>query len=327
MSRIRLALLASIAVALGLLASGAVTDDPVAGTPFRRYVTQDGLKRQITYFLSDGGTAAQPLPLAVWVQGSGCASVFGKSGDRITTKAQSLLHDAARGRAVVLVVEKPGVQFLDAQADPADESVCREAFLREHTLDRWSEAIAAAIRAAHRVPRIDATRTLVVGASEGGIVAAYVSNVLPSVTHVASIGGGGPVHLFDLAEFMRRRDLDADTEVYACWDKIRREPDSATKFCWGHPYRELSSFLRTSLIEQCLRSKSQLYIAHGTADDANFIGGFDVLRAELAAKGKPAVFERVDGADHGLERPGQQPPEGLAAALGRIVSWFLASGR
>jgi predicted esterase len=301
------------------------SQERVTGTVFSRYFTRDRLNRRISYFLSDGGTAQRPLPLAVWIQGSGCASVFGRSGDRITTKAQSLLYEAGRGRVVVLVVEKPGVEFLDSQSDPGDQRTCREVFLKEHTLDRWSEAVVAAVRAAHHLARIDRRKTIVIGASEGGIVAAHVSNIFPSITHVASIGGGGPVHLFDLAEFMRRRNLNAENEVYACWDKIRIDPNSMTKFCWGHTYRELSSFLKTSLIDECLRSKSRLYLVHGTADEANFIAGFDVLRAELAAKGRAAIFERLDGADHGLERPGQEAPAGLLSALQRIVSWYLGS--
>ena len=183
----------------------------------------------------------------------------------------------------------------------------------------------AAIQAAQTLGGVDGSRTLVIGASEGGIVAVRVSNLLASVTHVASLGGGGPVHLFDLAEFVRRRGLDADKEVYACWEEIVRDPDSTTKFCWGHPHRQLFSFLKTSLIEECLRSPAKRYLVHGTADEQNFIAGFDMLRAELAAKGRQAVFERIEGAGHSLDRPGQ--PEGLTAVLGRVMEWFLGSAR
>ena len=50
---------------------------------------------------------------------------------------------------------------------------------------------------------------------------------------------------------------------------------------------------------------------------------FDVLRAELAAKQRDAVFERIEGADHGLDLPNQQVPAGLEAVFGRVVDWFL----
>lgn len=172
--------------------------------------------------------------------------------------AHSLLHQAGRGRVRVLIVEKPGVQFLDRQPDPADASTCNPAFLAEHTLDRWAEAIAASIRAAHELPGVDPSRTLVIGASEGGVVALRVSNVLPAVTHAASIAGGGPNHLFILAEYVRRRGDDPEREVYDCWNRIRRDPESTTGFCWGQPFRLWSSLLKTSLLEECLQSRAAL---------------------------------------------------------------------
>jgi len=320
----RIVWLALWAVGLALPPT-ATAQESVPGTPFRSYSTRDTLHRPIRFFLAGARVAAHPLPLVVWIQGTGCSSLFGKEGDRITQGPQILVHEAVSGRALVLAVDKPGVEFLDEQANAGDSSTCRPEFLREHTLDRWTAAVAAAIQAAQRLPGVDRSRTLVIGASEGGIVAARVSNVLRSVTHAASLSGGGPVHLFDLAEYVRRRGLDVDQEVYGCWREILRDPDSTTRFCWGHPYRMLSSFMKTSLAEECLRSRAKLYLVHGTADEQNFVAGFDVLRAELAAHRVDAVFERIDGADHALDRPGQSPPEGLVDVLGRILAWFLPS--
>src|ERR1035441_9071055 len=109
----------------------------------------------------------------------------------------------------------------------------------------WSnQTIADAIQAAQKLPGVDTSKTLVIGISEGGIVAMRVSNVSPRVTHAASLSGGGPVYLFHLAEFMRNKQLDAEKEVYACWSDILKDPDSATKFCWGQTYRQWSSFMK-----------------------------------------------------------------------------------
>jgi hypothetical protein len=126
---------------------------------------------------------------------------------------------------------------------------------------------------------------------------------------------------------MRRRQLNPEQEVYDCWTAIAADPDSTTKFCWGHPYRQLSSFLKTSLVEECLRSRAKLYLVHGTADEQNFVAGFDVLRAELGARQRAAVFERIDGADHALNTPSQSSPEGLIAVFQRVADWFLKPER
>jgi dienelactone hydrolase len=308
----------------------AVSDGgPVPGTAFHRYTTKDQLGRTITFYLSER-TGERPVPLIVYVQGSGCSSLFqrrdGQDG-RIMQGAFSLLPGVARGRARVLAVEKPGVQFLDRPADPEDEKTCRPEFLAEHTLERWSAAIAASIKAAHQLPGIDGTKTLVIGGSEGGVVAVHVTNVMPSVTYAASIAGGGPNHLFTVADYVRHKGLDPEAEVYGCWAKILRDPNSTTEFCWGQPYRFWSSLLKTSLTQECLQSHAALYLVHGTADQWSPIAAFDAMRAELAARQRKAVFDRIEGADHSLIRPGESPEDGLTAAYGRIVDWFMNAAR
>jgi len=308
------------------LAAAATDAGVVPGTPFHRYSTADRFGRTITFYLSEA-SSERSAPLAVFVQGTGCSSHFHRQDGRIRQGPHSLLHEAAGGRARILAVEKPGVRFLDQQANAGDVKTCRPEFPVEHTLERWTEAIAASIKAAQELPGVDSTRTLVVGASEGGVVAARVSNVLASVTHAASIAGGGPNHLFVLADYVRRKGLDAEVEVYACWAEILRDPDSATKFCWGQPHRLWSSLLKTSLLQECLQSRAALYLVHGTADEQSSIAGFDVLRAEVATKGRKAVFDRIEGADHALTRLGESPGDGLLAAFARIVNWFQPADR
>ena len=51
----------------------------------------------------------------------------------------------------------------------------------------------------------------------------------------------------------------------------------------------------------------------------------ELLRAELAAKQRDAVFERIEGADHELNLPNQKAPEGMEAVFVRVVNWFLGN--
>lgn len=298
-------------------------DYPVGDKPFRRYVAEGRDGQRVTFYLSTQEAPVHPVPLIVWIQGTGCSSQYVSVGGRMSRGMQGVLYSLARGRARILAVEKPGVEFLDDPADESDASTCRPQFRAEFTLDRWAETIADAIQAAQKIPGVDTSKTLVIGVSEGGIVAMRVSNVSPAVTHAASLSGGGPVYLFHLAEYMRSRHLDPEKEVYACWNEIVKDPDSTTKFCWGQTYRQLSSFMKTSIIAEALKSHAFLYFAHGTADSQQTVAGFDVLRAELAAKQRAAVFERIEGADHALDLPNQQVPEGLEAVFGRALDWFL----
>ncbi len=192
-------------------------DYPVGDLPFRRYVEEGRDGNRITFYLSTQQAPSHPVPLIVWVQGTGCSSHFVRVGERISRGLQGVLYSVARGRARVLAVEKPGVEFLDYPPDDAETRACRPEFLAQFTLDRWATTIADTIQAAQKLPGVDSSKTLVIGISEGGIVAMRVSNVSPHVTHAASLSGGGPVYLFHMAEFMRSHQLDAEKEVYGCW--------------------------------------------------------------------------------------------------------------
>jgi dienelactone hydrolase len=311
-----------------------VTKDPTdLGLPFDRYFTRDKFGRKITFYLSKAPEAHAKLPLVVVINGSGCSSSFMKIGNKLGGGIQMLWLQIVNRHARVMVVEKPGVNFLDSPAEPGAATGCSKEFLLEHTLPRWAEAVGASIRAAQRLPQVDASRTLVAGISEGGIVAARAAAENPRITHVASLSGGGPTQLYDLAILARSQDmfedasLTADERVnrlYAEWEKIRREPDSIDKLFLGHPYRRWSSFLATSVQDELLRSKSRIYIAHGSKDTSVPVESFDMLRAELAAHGRDFVAERVEGADHSFLKEGDAPgpPQGLIEVLKHVWSWF-----
>lgn len=294
---------------------------PVSNKHFIQYSGQTGQGR-ITFYISKPEAGDTRFPLVVWIQGTGCESHFVRDRGEIFGGLALVVRDAVGDRAAVMAVEKPGVEYL--KSAPPDLEHCPAEFLRRYTLDSWAETIAGAINMAQTLPGIDTSRVLLIGHSEGGIVALRVSNLAPNVTHAASLSGSGPNSLFHIAEFTRQSGEDPEREIYSCWRRIQADPESVTNFCWGGTFRQWTSFMRTSAIEEALRSNATLYFVHGSADKQATIAGFDVLRAELEAHGRAATFERIEGADHGLNVPGQQSPDGLASVFSRIISWFLA---
>jgi dipeptidyl aminopeptidase/acylaminoacyl peptidase len=309
-------------------------DPTPLGIPFQRYTVRDALGRTITFYLSEPPRRekAAKQPVTLFIQGSGCQSLFRKQGERVLGSYQNLLLQEAKGRVRVLVVEKPGVKFLDDPARPGSAEGASEEFLKEHTLARWAEANSTALRAAWTLPGIDATRTLVMGHSEGGIVAARVAAELPQITHVASLAGGGPTQLFDLAETRgqpRTDDKLGDAErrvqeVYEEWAKVQKDPESISKFWMGHPYRRWTSFLKHNVAEELLRTKARVYLAQGTSDTAVSLKAHDVLVAELQARGRDVTAERLKGADHGFRTP-EMPkgsPAGMQARFRNVLAWF-----
>lgn len=291
-----------------------------APAPYERLSTLDKLGRRITYYVATPRAATAPLPLAVFVQGSGCDSQFRQAGDAVVGRMQELLRQAVRDRARVMVVEKPGVKFLDEARELGVAEGCPEVFLQEHTLTRWAEAVGAAVRAAAKLPGSDPRRLLIVGHSEGGIVAARVASENAVVTHVASLAGGGPSQLFDFVAQAGKRGED----VYRTFSAIKQDPQSITKFWYGHPYRRWSSFMASSVLDGLLRTEARVFIAHGTDDQATTVASFDMLRAELTARGKQVTAERISGVGHMFCKNNKLSPDGMRALLERVYDWFLS---
>jgi pimeloyl-ACP methyl ester carboxylesterase len=306
------------------------------GIPFDRYLTRDSLGRTITFYLSTRphSPSSAKLPVVLFIGGSGCQSLFRKLGEHVGGGPQNLLLAQAKGRVRVLAVEKLGVKYLDAPDQPGSAVGGTEEFLKEHALSRWAEANIAALKAVWALPEIDASRSLVVGHSEGGIVAARVAAELPQVTHVASLAGGGPSQLFDFvfrASQAGPEDKPGDAarrvqEVHDEWAKIQKSPDSISQFWLGHPYRRWSSFLASSVLQELLRTKARIYVAHGTRDTSVPVVSYDILVTELSTHRREVTCERLEGADHGFQTEDMPkgPPVGLQALIGRLLAWFLS---
>jgi pimeloyl-ACP methyl ester carboxylesterase len=311
-------------------------DAPALGIPYQRFTTRDNLGRTITFYLSVV-RSPQPTgasPIALFVGGSGCQSLWQKRGERVSGGLQNLLLQEAGDRVRVLVVEKPGVNYLDSPPRPGTAEGARAEFLEEHTLDRWVEANAAALRAARTLAGIDRSRALAIGHSEGGLVVARLAAATRAITHVASLAGGGPTQLFSLLEretAARPSDAPGDAKtrrqaVYDEWTKIQADPNSTARFWMSHPYRRWSSFLNHSVTEELLRTRARIYIAQGTADASQPVTGHDVLAAELKARGCDVTEERLEGTDHSFNPPNglSGPPRELQAIFGRVLGWFLS---
>jgi uncharacterized protein (TIGR03067 family) len=273
------------------------------------------------------------LPVAVFIQGSGCASVFSERDGKVYGGLQNLLLEACKGRCRVLAVEKPGVTFGAVPRNPGSAEEGSAEFCREHTLPRWVEAVNAALTAAHRLEDVDWTRTLVAGHSEGGIVAAHLALANALVSHVAVLSSSGPTQLFDLLELARRSPsadgspADADRRAETVrdgWKKVLADPESADHFWLGHPHRRWSSFLKTSTLEGLLASRVPVFAAHGTLDRAVPVESFEVLCSELTSRGRDLAAHRLEGRDHSFRKPNEPSSDisGFRDIFGQVVAWF-----
>jgi|SRR5579864_2872590 len=302
------------------------------GIAYTRYFTSDRFDRRITFYID--GKQDERLPLVVSVLGSGAFSNFIRRGDQILD-AHRTVRELFAGKAHILIVEKPGVEFLEQHPNPGTATEGSLEFRRQHTLERWSEAVSAALRAARSLPLSDPRLCLLIGHSEGGIVVARGAAENPFVTHVATLAGGGPTQLFGLLEAARGgslydHDLNPDAQVaklLAEVAEIRSDPDNSEKFFLGHPYRRWSSFWKSSTLEELLRTRARIFIAQGTADQNVSVTAFDVLYAGLLAQDRDVTARRIAGADHGFGFANDPSRDGWNEIYLAVRNWFLPGER
>jgi predicted esterase len=308
---------------------------------FEQFQTKDALGRTISFYIAKHTPANESeVPLITYIHGSGPASVFRKTEDGFWcgTNYDAYLNPL-KNRAHFMVVEKPGVTLFDRDQGAAEN--WPPEFLFEHTLERWTEAIISATKAAQRLLGISRRKSLIIGHSEGAQVATHVAFSDPSITHVARIAGNGPTQLFGLLLAVQKdcaiqskgalpgspdclTSSMATESVMRQWKDIVANKDSTTKFMSGHPYRRWYSFCSNSPMEDLLNCTTNLYMVHGTEDTSVPIISFDVLLAELAVHNRPFIAERIEGADHSLNviLDNEIVIARLPEVVQRIFDWF-----
>lgn len=309
-------LILAVAALLLLLATRAAAER-LPGTAFERATTVDGLGRTVTYYLSE---SPAPKPLALVIQGSGCNALFRRLADgRISAVGYHNVFRSVGGeRFRVLAVEKPGARGVEEPPVGGQAEECPRSFLEEHTVERWAEALRAALAAARAAGGADGT--LAIGHSEGGVLAARLARLDAGLRHVALLASPGPDPVEELVLWGEARKRPR-AETLALVARIRAEPDSVTALVLGHPHRRWASFLAADPAADILASSARVFAAHGDADANWPVAAHDALIQRLRDAGREVQALRLAGADHALNVAGQRPPEGMAEVFRAIVAW------
>lgn len=297
--------------------------EKISGTPFHKYHVHDSENRKITYYLSTPGQ--NPAPILLMIQGSGCTPVLTEHPSGTYSSLFNLLPFAEEGNFAVLAVEKPYSGHKQGTNTFSVEESCSTNFHQDFTAESWLLALATSLTDARKKKWVDNSRTLILGISEGATMAALLASRDSTVTDVISIGGSGTTQLFDMVALAYKRCFDVSTcleEINNQVKSIQQDPDSFTRFAWGHPYKRWSSFFPVDPSNALINSKARAYIAFGTADESTPALSLEVAVARLTAAGKDITTRRIPDAGHHLMKDENPDLSLLDSELRRGLEWF-----
>lgn len=282
---------------------------------------------EITYYLSEFHKEKE-LPLIVYVHGSGYQSLFAKNGESIVpTSGHISLPYIAQDKAKVLIIEKPGVDFLD-QVLPNERN---NEFDEKFSLENWSERIEVVIEHVFSTEKIDASKIMLIGHSEGGVVVARLANMMKErIANVCIMAGEGPSQLYSLYSLARSGEFFKDkgetpdertSYVLKMWKEIQSKSNSTEHFFWGFSYLRWHSFLSTSVMDELEDFPNSVLIIQGDQDKNVNPETASILFTDLTSKGIDVGLVTIENADHSFSNA--QNSSGWDAALKQAIEWFL----
>jgi len=295
---------------------------PVAGTPLERRLVHDASGREITYYISH--PKAVPAPLLLMIQGSGCSRAISESPGKTSSTLFNLLPFANEGQFTTMVVEKPYAGETPGTAGQGAAG-CSAAFNADFTAATWLAAIQASLEDARHSGWVDPRRTLVLGGSEGAVMASLLAAADSLITDVAVLGGSGTTQAYDFIVSAYQNCFDVPAclaQVDGQLRAIAARPDSATDFAWGHPYKRWTSFFNVDPGAALLRSRARVYLAFGTADRAVPALSQEIMVAKLLGAGHDVTIRRVPDAGHNLARPGAREYDDMDLEYRAVLDWF-----
>jgi pimeloyl-ACP methyl ester carboxylesterase len=204
---------------------------------------------------------------------------------------------------VVLAPEKRGVRPNDLGCRCTDEYM-----LTNDRAQRAHDAELLLAQLSSVVPAWDG-RLVIIGASEGAVVAPQIAARCPALTGVILLGGGGWTQARELASLERRRLEAADAprervdrslaDLSQAVRTIVGEPLSTrTWLGHGNTYRRWASYLEYSPLVDLSRIEAPIFMANGARDQSTPIESAEAVAAEFAHLGKQNLtlkrYERLD---------------------------------
>jgi predicted esterase len=274
----------------------------------------------IYYFL----TSSKPTdPLIIAIQGSGCDSLFSKDKDGIVySSLPAIIGLPFKVKASILAVEKPGVLTFDREKDKD----CSTLFRKKFTFDHWIETLKMAISDVQLRYKLQPSRTIIIGHSEGADSAALLASHLDQATHVLHLSGGSGSPVFQAAmRAIWSTDKNQKKEEELLRSEMKVWTDAVSKndpdiLLWGHTYRYWKSL--PHIADKLNVSKAKILIVYGTKDSNSPVVTSDLLLTELVERNREFKFRRIPNADHKYTVEGK---DHISEIITDSINWALSN--
>ncbi len=255
------------------------------------------------FVFADGGNAASyrmtlgnlstPDVIIFFISGSGCATVKHRLPAYFNPIRVSI-------DATVFMLQKRGIDE-ENKSGHFCTSAFRAADHFDQTVKDQQEFINATLAGRGVAPRA----VVIVGASEGAVVAARIATEDKRITHLGLVGGGGgPVR-------ENLRILSASTwylhRPESGFADIAADPDNTEKEIWGQTYRYWSELLDIDIGKLLLSLDTPIVMAMGDTDRSVPLAPTRELQAKFVERGKrnfklmifPNANHRLEDVDNG----------------------------
>jgi len=288
----------SIVLRLALAASALLASvSAAAATPQVQYLDRhDG--SSIGYYLRQADSERPSDSLLVVVQGSDCNSVT--RIERIEQVARAL------PQSDLLTVEKYGIDAALPYSTDVDRTDCPAAYLQH---DRLSQRVADLKAVISRLSRANGYRKVVViGGSEGAVVANMLAASGAPIHAVIAFNGGGRLFLDDVLHSIR---LDPSLSASAREESVQgfrgfgkhvMTAPEADLVVSGHGVRWWQEVLRLDQLAVLRKTRIPVLIMQGEADSSVSPAAVTGMIKQLQRAGRSNIhYKAYAGLDHGMQ--------------------------
>ena len=233
--------------------------------------------------LSDEPSAHDVL---FFINGSGCQNIQNKLYDYFKP-----IHNKFSGTLYSL--QKAGIN------QDGDNSACSKKFIDNDFFDKSVKEQSLFIKSTLSTLPMKPKHVVLVGASEGAVVAAKIATIDNSITNLGLIGSGGDsiknnLRLLSKGSFLFRNPDNKFKEIEA-------NKESVDKTVWGHSYKYWNSILDVNVGDLVYSLNIPVVIAMGEKDKSVPIESLQNLKNKLSNQEKHNIQINIyPNADHKL---------------------------